>query len=176
MRKLYRSRRTKLLGGVAAGFAEYFAIDVTIMRLLFALIAVTIPSAVLAYVLAWIIIPEDPHETAIAPRETLAPRAGDTTLPPTADDLAGGRTIADVPQASTAQSPALAPTSPRPVEPERNRQLFGYILIVVGVVVLAKRFIPSFVWRLPSQIIGQAWPVLIIVVGAALIFGAIRGR
>ena len=62
MRKLYRSRRTKLLGGVAAGFAEYFAIDVTIMRLLFALIAVTIPSAVLAYVLAWIIIPEDPHE------------------------------------------------------------------------------------------------------------------
>lgn len=173
MKKLHRSRRTKLLGGVAAGFAEYFATDVTVMRLLFALIAVTVPSSVLAYVLAWIIIPEDPRDTVLAPKEPLASKTADAALPPTADEVLGGNTVAVTP-AQPQPNPAQAPS--RPVESEKNRQLFGYILIVVGVVVLAKRFIPSFVWRLPSHLIGQAWPVLIIVVGAALIFGAIRGR
>jgi len=176
MRKLYRSRRTKLLGGVAAGFAEYFALDVTVMRLLFALIAVTVPSSVLAYILAWIIIPEDPRETALAPREMPVPKSVETQLPPTADEVFDGKTVASAPAQPATQAHAQAPAQSTPVEPERNRQLFGYILIVVGVVVLAKRFVPSFVWRLPSQVIGQAWPVLIIVVGAALIFGAIRGR
>lgn len=176
MRKLYRSRRTKLLGGVAAGFAEYFAIDVTIMRLLFALVAVTVPSSVLAYVLAWIIIPEDPHETATAPRGTPVPKPAETQLPPTADEVFDGKAVVSAPAQPGIQVHASGPVESRPVEPERNRQLFGYILIIVGVVVLAKRFVPSFLWRLPSQVIGQAWPVLIIVVGAALIFGAIRGR
>jgi hypothetical protein len=75
--------------------------------------------------------------------------------------------------------PTAVPQASRPagtVEPDRNRQLFGYILIVFGVIVLAKRFIPTFVWRMPMHLVGQAWPVLIILVGAALIFGAVRGR
>lgn len=168
MKKLHRSRSTKVLGGVAAGFAEYFSTDITVMRLLFALVAVTIPSSILAYILAWLIIPENSLETPAAPRETTTPRVGDTNLPPTAEELLGDK-----------GGPAPAPQAPqaaRPVEPERNRQLFGYILIVVGVIVLTRRFVPSFLWRLPTQIVGQAWPVLIILAGAALIFGAVRGR
>ncbi len=164
MRRLYRSRRTKVLGGVAAGFAEYFSTDITVMRLLFALVAVTIPSSILAYILAWIIIPENPLDSPAASRETTIPRAGDNNM----DDKSG----------TGALPPVQPSTAPRPAEvtPERNRQLFGYILIAFGVVVLAKRFVPSFIWRMPMHLIGQAWPVLIILVGAALIFGAVRGR
>lgn len=177
MKKLYRSRRTKLLGGVAAGFAEYFGTDTTIVRLLFALIAVTVPSSILAYILAWIIIPEASVGAGPAPQETFAQAAGDGatqagpagSVPPTADEILGG-------ESAPAPVPAGAQAAPRPAEPERNRQLFGYILIAVGVVVLAKRFIPSFIWRFPGRFIGQAWPVVIILVGMALIFGAIRGR
>lgn len=161
MKKLHRSRSTKVLGGVAAGFAEYFSTDITVMRLLFALVAVTIPSSILAYILAWLIIPENSLETPAAPRETTTPRAGDTKMD--SENLTGSL-------------PPSAPQSAKPVEPERNRQLFGYILIVVGVIVLTRRFVPSFLWRLPTQIVGQAWPVLIILAGAALIFGAVRGR
>lgn len=177
MKKLYRSRRTKLLGGVAAGFAEYFNVDVTVMRLLFALLAVTIPSSVLAYILAWIIIPEDTTGASTVTSVPPAPSIGqsypgaDSTPPaaPTADELLG----------SPSATPPQAPNQTTPVhhvEPDRNRQLFGYILIAVGGIVLAKRFIPSFVWRLPGHLISQAWPVVIILVGAALIFGAVRGR
>jgi phage shock protein PspC (stress-responsive transcriptional regulator) len=197
MRKLHRSRRTKVLGGVAAGFAEYFSIDVTVMRLLLALLAVTIPNAILAYILAWIIIPEEPLETTAAPGETATTNRGDTHMdervqerpkeasvpPPTADELLGGKQ--DVAQAwrqapvqlAPVSSPAAAPkVSKTTAHPDRNRQLFGYILIFVGAIVLARKLVPSFIWRLPTHLIGEFWPVLIILVGAALIFGAIRGR
>ena len=60
MKKLYRSRTSRVIGGVAAGLAEYFDVDVTVMRLAFALLAVIFPSMILAYIIAWIIIPEAP--------------------------------------------------------------------------------------------------------------------
>ncbi len=180
MRKLHRSRRTKVLGGVAAGFAEYFSIDVTVMRLLFALLAVTIPNAILAYILAWIIIPEESLEGAAAPRETTTASRGDIqmdervnetgNLPPTAKELLGSG-----PEAVQVGQQAR-PVSKGAAYPDRNRQLFGYILVFIGVIVLSRRFVPAFIWRLPTHLVGQFWPVLVILVGAALIFGAIRGR
>lgn len=169
MRKLYRSRRTKLLGGVAAGFAEYFNTDITIMRLLFALVAVTIPSSILAYILAWIIIPEEPVGASAPVPQTVEPYPSAGGTAPTANELLGAASPA------APQKPSQTPPA-EPVQPERNRQLFGYILIAVGTIVLAKRFVPSFVWRLPGQLLSQGWPVLIILVGVALIFGAVRGR
>lgn len=181
MKRLHRSRRTKVLGGVAAGFAEYFSIDATLMRLLFALVAVTVPSSVLAYLLAWIIIPEDPTVAAApAPKETAQQGPVDAgmaekaeSLPPTAEDLLAGKAG---PVPAPQPVPVQTAGAPHPVAPERSRQLFGYILVAIGIIVLAKRFVPAFVWGLPGRLIGQAWPVLIILVGAAIIFGAIRGR
>jgi len=174
MKKLYRSRRTKLLGGVAAGFAEYFNTDVTIMRLLFALVAVTIPSSILAYILAWMIIPEGPVASSAhipqAVPQTIEPCPPGGTAP-TANEILGGPGSSP----SAAQKPSQPPPGEQ-VHPERSRQLFGFILVAVGTIVLAKRFVPSFVWRLPGHLLSQGWPVLIILVGVALIFGAVRGR
>jgi len=61
MKRVYRSRRTKVIGGVAAGLAEYFDVDITLMRLIFALAAIVLPHImILGYILAWVIIPEEP--------------------------------------------------------------------------------------------------------------------
>jgi phage shock protein PspC (stress-responsive transcriptional regulator) len=57
-KRLHRSKN-KLIAGVAAGVAEYLDIDPTVMRLIWALL--TIVSAgvgIIAYIAAWIIIPE----------------------------------------------------------------------------------------------------------------------
>jgi phage shock protein C len=58
-KKLYRSQKQKMLGGVCGGLAEYFDVDVTPIRLLF--IALTIFTAlfpmVIFYIIAWIIVP-----------------------------------------------------------------------------------------------------------------------
>ncbi len=58
VKRLLRSRRDKKLGGVCAGLAEYFDLDVSLVRLAWILFAVLGGSGVLAYILAWIVIPE----------------------------------------------------------------------------------------------------------------------
>lgn len=56
-RRLYRNPNDKMLGGVCGGLGVYFDIDVTIIRLLFAACILLVGVGLLAYVLAWIIIP-----------------------------------------------------------------------------------------------------------------------
>lgn len=56
-RRLYRNPNDKILGGVCSGVANYFEIDPVIVRLVFAILFLTAGIGLLAYILAWIIIP-----------------------------------------------------------------------------------------------------------------------
>ena len=63
IKKLYRSRTDRMLGGICGGLGGMFSIDFTLMRLIFALIALfTLGTAVIVYILGWIIIPETPAD------------------------------------------------------------------------------------------------------------------
>jgi phage shock protein C len=58
-KKLTRSEENKMIGGVCAGFGDYFDIDYTLVRLIFValgLMTVLFPMLVF-YVVAWIVIP-----------------------------------------------------------------------------------------------------------------------
>lgn len=60
-KKLYRSNRKKMLGGVCGGFSDYFNIDVTIVRLLcVAAVIFGFGSGIILYLVCWLIIPEEP--------------------------------------------------------------------------------------------------------------------
>ena len=64
---LVRSREGRMLAGVCAGVADYFGIDVTLIRVLVAVISVITGGAgVLAYLVAWVIIPQEGEKTSIA--------------------------------------------------------------------------------------------------------------
>ncbi|MHB8842756.1 MAG: PspC domain-containing protein [Candidatus Aquicultor sp.] len=56
-KKLCRSRTNKVLGGVAGGIGEYLAVDPILIRLAFVLLAFFGGAGILAYIIAWIIIP-----------------------------------------------------------------------------------------------------------------------
>ncbi|HHW73621.1 MAG TPA: PspC domain-containing protein [Firmicutes bacterium] len=58
-KRIYRSRDRKI-GGVCGGIAEYFNIDPTLVRLIWAVLVFAYGTGLLAYILAWIIIPEEP--------------------------------------------------------------------------------------------------------------------
>ena len=60
MKKLYRSEKNKMIGGVAAGFAEYFNLDPTLIRLLLVLAALAGPG-IPFYIIAWLIMPPEPN-------------------------------------------------------------------------------------------------------------------
>lgn len=65
-KKLYRSTEDKKIAGVCGGLGDYFDIDPTIIRLLWVTMVLALGSGVIAYILAWIIVPEMPRETVRA--------------------------------------------------------------------------------------------------------------
>lgn len=58
-KRLYRSRKERMMCGVCGGVAEYFNIDPTIVRLLFLLFVFGAGSGILAYIIAAIVIPDE---------------------------------------------------------------------------------------------------------------------
>ena len=56
-RKLYRAEEGKMIAGVCAGLAEYFAIDPALVRLAWVLFCALGGSGVLAYIICALIIP-----------------------------------------------------------------------------------------------------------------------
>ena len=58
-RRLYRSRREKIIGGVCGGIAEYSEIDLTLVRVLMALFII-FGVGLMVYIVMWIIIPLEP--------------------------------------------------------------------------------------------------------------------
>jgi phage shock protein C len=64
---LVRSRKGRMVAGIRAGVAEYFCIDVTLVRVIVAVVAVITGGAgVLAYLAAWVIIPGEGEKAPIA--------------------------------------------------------------------------------------------------------------
>lgn len=58
-RRLYRSSTQRMLGGVCGGISEYFNIDPTLVRLAWLLLVPALGSGIFAYIICWIIIPEN---------------------------------------------------------------------------------------------------------------------
>ncbi|MDH3892852.1 MAG: PspC domain-containing protein [candidate division Zixibacteria bacterium] len=56
-KRLYRSNESRMIAGVCGGLGEYFEIDPTIIRLIVVAAALAAGGGLVAYILAWIIIP-----------------------------------------------------------------------------------------------------------------------
>ncbi len=74
--KLALSRRNKKIAGVCGGVAEYLEVDATLVRLAWVMMALFGGWGLLGYLVAWIIIPEEPSADsarATAPLATQQP-------------------------------------------------------------------------------------------------------
>lgn len=62
--RLFRNMNERVIGGVAAGLAEYFNIDVALMRVLFVLaIFIPVPThMIFLYIILWVVMPKRPLE------------------------------------------------------------------------------------------------------------------
>ena len=61
-KRLYKSRNNKMICGVCAGIADYFNIHPSIVRVLWAVLALAAGTGVLAYIACAIILPEGDTE------------------------------------------------------------------------------------------------------------------
>jgi phage shock protein PspC (stress-responsive transcriptional regulator) len=149
MKRLYRSRKNRMLGGVCGGIAEYFEIDPVIVRLIAVALFFVGGSAVLAYIIGLIIIPYEPVEIA-AGKESSAPAA----------DLS----------APAAAAPA-ASEAPRAAANESVPLFLGIALIILGGVFLMHNlpiFSPFYHWA-RYYVRNFFWPSILIVFGVFLI-------
>ena len=67
-KKLYRSKKDEKIAGVCAGLAEYINIDPTVIRLIWALVALS-GAGVVAYIVCALIIPEKPDDINVIDAE-----------------------------------------------------------------------------------------------------------
>jgi len=63
IKKLRRSSKDHVIAGVCGGLGEYFEVDPLIFRLIFAILVVFGGTGILAYIILWILIPQDTDNT-----------------------------------------------------------------------------------------------------------------
>jgi phage shock protein PspC (stress-responsive transcriptional regulator) len=145
-RKLYRSRTDTILGGVAAGLATYMSADTALVRIAWAvLVPLTGGIAFLAYIVGWVVIPEEPSDYVAAAASGVA------AAEPGADG-----------------APAAAPpTSPRSSTGSNPGVWVGVALVLLGAWFLFRQYMPSIDW-------GLIWPLFIVVIGIVIVVTATR--
>jgi phage shock protein C len=146
--RLYRSRRDRMLAGVAGGLAEMWGADPSLVRIIWALLVVfTGGIALLVYIVMAIVIPEE--DEVFGPGGAPARVVADSD-PSTYE----GRAAWQIPRtAGGGLSPGV---------------LLGGLFILIGLFFLAREFFPriDFDWF---------WPLLLVAVGIVLI-GSAMGR
>lgn len=131
-RRLTRSRNA-LIGGVAAGVAEWIDADPGLIRIAWALLVpITGGAALLAYIVAWVVLPE----AGAAPAEAAATPDGD-------------------PVTEVAPSP--------PVDQGRTQLLLGAALVLVGLWFLVREYLPEIDWSLvwPLALVAAGIAILV---------------
>ena len=64
-RRLVRPREGRVFAGVCRGFAEYFDLDIALIRVVWVLVALFGGGGVLAYIIAWIVVPNEPEKLPV---------------------------------------------------------------------------------------------------------------
>jgi phage shock protein C len=156
-RRLYRSRRDSVLGGVAGGVADYLDVDPSIVRIIWAILALVTGGLFLVlYIVMWIVVPEGPSAATVA--RAAEPPSGEPAEPGTEPAQAG------------ASAPAWGAYEERLRRGSSGGALiFGLILIGAGIWFLIDQYIPSFDRDL-------VWPIALVALGAALLFVSLRRR
>lgn len=175
--RLYRSRDDRMIAGVAGGVADHLGVDPSIVRILWALLAIFSGGIFfLLYLVMMVVVPEEPVDWVVeeggaaAPAETPAEGAGGA---PVGGAPVGGAPVGGTGPTATASEAARAARRAERAAPRRERHegtgsvILGLILILVGGFFLLRMYIP---W-LDA---GRFWPLLLVIIGLVLILGSIR--
>jgi phage shock protein C len=141
-KKLYRDDHHKMIGGVCAGLADYFDMDITVMRLIFAFSFFIMGVGFIPYIILWIVVPRRPFNPFTTPSN---PATVDYIVPP------------------------ITPVTPFTNMPPKSKSnsgsmIFGFILIFLGAIFLMHQYNMFFFWHLH-----RLWPIVFVVLGIALI-------
>ncbi len=146
---LYRSRRNRVIAGVCAGLADYFNIDISLMRVLFFVAMLCGSFGFWMYVILWIVVPE---ENIIGPGTNDQYRSQNTNY---------GETIDITPNEEGEPNNEKKSVS--------GAMIASLILIFIGLVALIDNFTSlAWVWKL--------WPVPLIMIGVIILMNSLKNN
>ena len=168
MKRLFRSRTQSIIGGVAGGLAEYFEVDVVLVRLLWVLAAFVGGGGVLAYIIAWIIIPEEPLAAPTQKPGKKPAREPSEETPHQASMLSEDAKKDGILEEGPGQEDLTAHEDPGQLDDDyqkneeehraRRRRNAGLLLIGLGIIFLARQVLPAYFFQF-------SWPLLLILLG-----------
>jgi phage shock protein C len=71
--RLMRPRQDRKIAGVCAALANYFDVDVTLVRVVWLILVIFGGTGLLAYIIGWIVIPEEPERVYVAAPTSVQP-------------------------------------------------------------------------------------------------------
>lgn len=155
-KKLYKDPHNKIIGGVCSGLAEYFDMDPTIVRLIFAFAFFTWGAGFVTYIVLWIVLPRKTFGPFTNPSD---PTTVNYIVPPVVPPVNPYSTVPPV----THNQPFA------PLPPKRHSNtggiIVGFILIFIGAVALLHEYNIFFFWHFHHLFV----PVVLVVLGIALI-------
>lgn len=161
MKRLYRSRRDRVLFGVCGGIAHYFRVDPVLVRVLWVLVSLSPFPGIIAYLVAAVLMPEEP---ALGPGAGQGPRRGEA--PGDTEEIVGfGERTAEE----------------DPVSRQRTVRVAGWVLVGTGFFLLLRNLLVwsglghflSWSW-FSLRFLAGWWPLLLVALGAALLWRAFR--
>ncbi len=115
-RRLCRSRKNRIVAGVAGGLGEYFDIDPVLVRVIFVVATLASGVGILAYIILWIVVPYERFEF----QQNASTAEGDSNM---------------------GQNTEVYGYHNRK---QRGSVVGGLVLVVLGVLFLAQNYIPDF--------------------------------
>lgn len=148
-KRLVRTSKNKMLGGVAAGIGDYFDLDPNIIRFLFIVLTVFGGSGVLMYLLLWLLLPSDTSETS-GGRDTMRENIGQMkeTVQGFAEDI----------------KKEVTPEKTETEHKQKSQGYLGMVLVVFGV-----GFLLINLGLLDMYVVRRFWPVLLVFLGVSLL-------
>jgi phage shock protein C len=147
MKRLYRSKKDRVISGICGGIGEYFNIDPVIVRVIAVALLFMGGAGIIAYIIGIFIIPEAPD--------------GET-----AEEKRPEKVAVD----------ARGEVAPAREEPRRNGSngalIIGIILVVLGGLFLMRNFpiFDDYYWWIRTHIRHFFWPGILVLVGLFMIF------
>jgi phage shock protein C len=146
MKRLYRSRKDKIISGVCGGIGEYFGIDPVIIRIIAVVLFLWGGSGIIAYIIAMIIIPYAPDQDAEVQKKT-------------------GKSMPAKDQKQEVKRGS-----------DSGAFIIGIVMVLIGGLFLLRNFplFNDYYWWFKHQIGHIFWPAILIAFGAFMIIRGTR--
>lgn len=153
-KRLYRSRKDRMIAGVCGGLGEYFNVDPVLLRIAFVILILFSGTGLILYLILAIVVPNEPEPGEVEKK---------------ADFEEGVKDIAEGTKKMAEEAVKSIESSTRELKESNDwlsnkRNLLGLFLILIGLIALTNQLFPGFFsWKV-------FWPIALILIGVCIIF------